>query len=219
MISNSLENEKVVVSYKSLIIPIKLSHHILLRQLYSSIGIIPILVVFFLILQTYIPTILSDYMTVLFLSICGAAAIWIIKKSYTFIHSGGRSVLEIEQATTISQLNNGLLSYFNHVADYLIPPTLRGKKSASSLNDSLDRLENYLNKGIKPMLTEISAILMFIMGVVTFFRINPSELSIPVEFYLIICIMISLFVIRWLLSFKWRPQVKKWVNVSRDLAI
>ena len=158
-------------------------------------------------------------MTVLFLGIGGAGIIWIIKKSYTFIHSGGRSVLEIEQATTISQLNNGLLSYVNHVTDYLQPPTLRGKKSASSLTDSLDRLEDHLKKGIKPMLIEISALLMFLTGVVTFFRINPSELSIPVEFYLVICIMVSLFVIRWLLSFKWRPQVKQWVNVSRDLAI
>ena len=90
MISNSLENEKVVVSYKSLISPIKTSHHILLRQLYTSFGIIPILVVFFLILQTYVPIIISDYMTVLFLVIGGAGAIWIVKKGNSFIHTGGR---------------------------------------------------------------------------------------------------------------------------------
>lgn len=218
MEKHSVEKDVVVISYKSLVVPIKTSHHLLLRQLYAGLLIIPIVVIFFLIMLSYVPAFLSDLMTLLFLGLGAAAAIWMIKKSYSFMRAGGRSVIEIEQATTTSQLTTGLMSYMNQVSDFLQPPTLRGRKSTMTLPDSLKRLESYMNKGLKPLLLEITVLGMVLAGVVPFFSIVTSETGNPFQLYVVLGSLVTLFVFRWLLSIKWRPLVRQWLLVSQELA-
>jgi len=220
---NTSRNNVLVVSREDLVVPINRSHRLLLMQLYTALLVFPALAALLYLMSSYAPDTLNlselpltTWMWIIF-GITGA--IWLIKKSYTFIRSSKNSLIAIEQAATVNQLTNGLTSYVKQLSDFFrIPSLLFGKKTPDTLPEGLKHIESELRKGLIKSLLEFTVLGSVLVGMALYFQLaNPAALG-QLPFYLVMSSFIGIFVIRFIFSLKWRPLVIQWVHEGLSIA-